>query len=107
MITLHFQLKYWPFFHVTCYGEFYNILSLPLKRKLEKYRFQVAYCDSILNCLKFNKLMLPARSLLYAPPPPPPRHEAFFFLFPFKLCLHNRSVTSFFRGTLPPKKNPR
>ena len=27
----------------------YNIRSLALKRKLEKYRFQVAYCDSCLR----------------------------------------------------------
>ena len=45
------KLKYRPFSsHVTCYDVFYNIRSLALKRKLEKYRFQVAYCDSFLNC---------------------------------------------------------
>ena len=35
-----------PIFHVTCYDIFHNIRSLALKRKLEKYGFQGAYCDS-------------------------------------------------------------
>ena len=29
---------------------YFNIRSLALKRKVEKYRFQVAFCDSCLNC---------------------------------------------------------
>ena len=37
----------------------------------------------------------------------PPWGEAFFFVFPLKICLPYRSVTSFLRGTPPPKKNPR
>ena len=44
------EIKVSAIFHVTCYDIFYNILSLALTRKLEKYRFQVAYCGSCLNC---------------------------------------------------------
>ena len=35
-----------PRFFITCYDIFYNIRSLALKRELEKYGFQGAYCDS-------------------------------------------------------------
>ena len=38
--------------------------------------------------------------------PPTPSDEAFFFVFPFKICLPHRSVTSFLRGAPPSKKNP-
>ena len=36
---------------------------------------------------------------------PPPQDEA-FFVFPFKICLPHRSVTSFLRGAPLLKKNP-
>ena len=44
------KLKYRPFFMSVATIYFYNIRSLALKRKLEKYRLQAAYCDSCLNC---------------------------------------------------------
>ena len=39
-------------------------------------------------------------------PPPAPWDKAFFFVLAFKICLPQRSVTSFLRGAPPSKENP-
>ena len=44
------KLKYRPVFICYLLRYIYDTRSLALKSKLEKYRFQVAYCDSCLNC---------------------------------------------------------
>ena len=46
LFIIHYSASTPDFSYVTCYDIFYNIRSLALKRKLEKYGFQGAYCDS-------------------------------------------------------------